>query len=198
MSIRLKIASLWFPEFILKRELSNIAIKTTEALISILKQHIPINNYEKELFLKGTLDERRIIMTKTHNYLIQELIDVLGYEEAVRIGRDALFQVGYRLGREARGKLGVGNSFQDLEIAAKILYRILGIDFKIENKKGNIIMIVKRCELSKNYSPEACIVLSATDEGVVSGLNENINMQFKERITEGGYRCMACINEVKL
>jgi hypothetical protein len=94
--------------------------------------------------------------------------------------------------------LGVGSSFHDLETAAKILYKILGINFKIENKEGNVIMVVNRCALSKYYSPEACMVLSAADEGVVRGLNENMNMQFKERITEGASECIACITEVKI
>ena len=59
-------------------------------------------------------------------------------------------------------------------------------------------MIVNRCDLSKYYSHEVCIILSAADEGVVHGLNENMNMQFKKRITEGASECTACINEVKI
>ena len=197
MSIKLKIASFWLPKFILKKELDNIAIKTTEALINVLKQYAPNKNYKK-LFLKGDIEKRRIIMTEAHNNLVQELIGILGYEKAIRVGRKTMFNVGYQLGRDARRRLGVGNNFHDLETAAQILYRVLGIDFKIDNKNGNIIMTVQKCALSKNYTPEACIVLSAADEGVVCGLNENINMQFKDRITEGAPECIACINEVKI
>jgi hypothetical protein len=184
MSIRLKIASIWLPDFVLNKELDNVARKTIEGLNNVLKQHA---------LLKGNLEETRAIMAKTHNNQVNALIEELGYENAVKIGRKAMFKVGYELGQEARRKLGVGNSFKDLEIAARILYKILGIEFKIKDEDNNIIMVVNRCALSKYYSVEACIVLSAADEGVVRGLNENMDMKFKERITEGASECMACI-----
>ena len=197
MSIRLKIASLWIPDFILKRELDNAARKTTEGLNAALKQYAH-KIVEKDEVLKGKMDERRSIMAKAHNKRVKILIQELGYEKAVKIGRNAMFEVGYELGRETRRKLGIGNDFKDLELAAGILYKILGIEFKIENNDGNMIMIINRCDLSKYYSPEACIILSAADEGVVHGLNENMGMQFKERITGGASECKACINEVKI
>ena len=197
MSIRLKIASLWIPDFILKRELDNVARKTTEGLNAALKQYAH-KIVEKGEVLNGNLEERRSIMAKAHNKRVKILIQELGYKKAVKIGRTVMFEVGCKLGREARRKLGVGNDFKDLELAAGILYKILGIEFKIENNDGNMIMIINRCDLSKYYSPEACIILSAADEGVVHGLNENMGMQFKERITGGASECKACINEVKI
>jgi hypothetical protein len=200
MSIQLKIVSLWLPDFILKRELDNVAKKTIEGLNNALKQRIPEVEIiaEKKKILKGTLGERRSIMAKAHNERVKILIEELGYEKAVKIGRNAMFEVGYKLGLEARRKLGARNNFEDLELAAGILYKILGIDFKIENKDGNIFMVVNKCALSKHYSPESCMILSAADEGVICALNENMGMQFKERITEGASQCIACINEVKI
>ncbi|MEN4018653.1 MAG: L-2-amino-thiazoline-4-carboxylic acid hydrolase [Methanobacterium sp.] len=198
MNIPLKIASLWLPDFILKKELDNVAIKTINGLNDVLKQHAPEKIIDKkDEVLKGSLEERRTIMTKAHNRRVKALIEELGYENAIKFGRKAMFKVGYQLGRDARLKLGVGDDFKDLELAARVLYKILGIEFKIENKGGNIIMVVNRCALSKYYTREACMVLSAADEGVVSGLNENVDMQFKERITEGASECIARINEVK-
>ncbi|MGZ7069793.1 MAG: L-2-amino-thiazoline-4-carboxylic acid hydrolase [Methanobacterium sp.] len=200
MSIQLKIASFWLPDFILKRELSNVARMTIKGLDDVLKHYAPHKMEEikkKDELLGESLEDRRTKMTKAHNIRVKALIEVLGYEKAIKVGREAMFNVGYQLGRDARRRLGVGNSFHDLETAAKILYKILGIDFKIENKDGNVIMVVNRCYLSKIYSPETCMVLSAADEGVVRGLNENLNMQFKERITGGASECIACINEVK-
>ncbi|HEX3014213.1 MAG TPA: L-2-amino-thiazoline-4-carboxylic acid hydrolase [Methanobacterium sp.] len=201
MSIRLKIASLWLPDFILNRELDNVARKTIEGLDALLKEHAPDKMEivtKKDEVLKGKLDERRSMMANAHNKRVNVLIKELGYEEAVKIGRKSMFEVGYNLGQEARRKLGVGANFEDLELAAGILYKILGIKFKIKNKEGNILMVVNKCALSKYYSPESCMILSAADEGVVRGLNENMNMQFKERITEGASECVACINEVKI
>jgi len=200
MSIRLKIASLWLPNFILKRELDNVAKKTTGGLDIMLKQQVPQKILEiknKDKVLEGSLEERRIIMAKAHNNRVKSLIEELGYDNAIEIGRKAMFKAGHELGMEAKKKLGVGKSFNDVQSAAKIMYKILGIEFKIENKDGNIIMVVNRCALSKYYTPESCIVLSAADEGVVRGLNENLDMKFKERITEGSSECRACINEVK-
>lgn len=200
MSIRLKIASFWLPDFILKKELDKVAKNTIKGLSDVLKQHAPEKMEEitkKDEVLKGNLEEIRASMAMIHNKQVKSLIEELGYENAIKIGRKAMFKVGYRLGQEARRKLGVGNDLKDLELAARILYKILGIDFKIENKGENIVMVVNRCALSKYYSPEACMVLSAADEGVVRGLNENMDMQFKERITEGASECIACINEVR-
>jgi len=200
MSIRLKIASFWLPDFILKRGLDNVAKNTIEVLNDVIRRYTPWRMEEiteQDEGLKGTVEKRRSIMANAHNKRVKVLIEELGYEEAVKIARKSMFDVGYQLGQDARRRLGVGNSFEDLEAAAKILYKILGIEFKIQNKVGNIIMVVNRRALSKYYTREACIVLSAADEGVVCGLNENMKMQFKERITEGASECIACINEVK-
>ncbi len=199
MSVRLKIASLWLPDFILKKELDNVAKNTIEGLNGVMKKYTPWRMEEiikKDEVLKGTMDGRRVIMAKAHNIRVKTLIEELGYENAVQIARKSMYDAGYHLGLEVRRKLGVGNDFKDLELAARILYKILGIEFKLENKGGNIIMVVNRCALSKYYSPEACMVLSAADEGVVHGLNENMSMEFKERITEGASECIASINEV--
>lgn len=200
MSIRLKIASIWLPDFILKKELDKVAINTIDGLNDVLKQYAPEKMEEinrKDEVLKGTMEERRASMAIAHNKRVMTLIKELGYENAIKIGRKAMFKVGYKLGQEASMKLGVGNNFRDLELAARVFYKILGIEFKIENKGGNLVMVVSRCVLSKYYSPEACMVLSAADEGVVRGLNEDIGMKFKERITDGSSECIACISEVK-
>ncbi len=200
MSIRLKIASLWLPDFILKKELDNVAKNTIDGLNSVMEKYTPWKMekiIKEDEVLTGTIEERRAIMAKAHNNRIKALIEELGYENAVQIARGAMFEVGYGLGQEARRKLGVGNDFKDLELAARILYKILGIEFKLENESGNVIMIVNRCALSKYYSSETCMILSATDEGMVRGLNGNMSMEFKERITEGASECIACINEVR-
>lgn len=196
MSIRLKLASIWLPDFILKRELDNVSRKTITGLDDLLKEHASLKM--ETVTLNGKLEQRRFSMATAHNERVKILIQELGYQKAVKLGRSAMFEIGCKLGKEARRKLGVGNNFNDLETAAGILYKILGIEFKIENKDGNMVMVVNRCFLSKYYSPESCMILSAADEGVVCGLNENIGMQFKERITEGAPECIACINEVKL
>jgi len=190
----LKIASIWTPDFILKKELDKIALSTINGLDKLLKKHTLIKVEEiPEEELNGSLEERRASMAIAHNRRVKGLIKGLGYEKAIKVGRKAMFKEGYGLGCEARRKLRLGDDIKDLELAAKILYKILGIDFKIENKDGNMIMVVNRCALSKYYPKETCMVLSAADEGVVHGLNENMNMQFKQRITSGSPECIAHI-----
>ncbi|WP_414470269.1 L-2-amino-thiazoline-4-carboxylic acid hydrolase [Methanobacterium sp. ACI-7] len=200
MSIRLKIISLWLPDYFLKKDLDIVAKNTIEGLNRVLKKYTPWRLdevIEQDELLKGSAEKRRSIMANAHNRRVKVLIEEFGYEEAVKIARKAMFEVGFQLGQKARLRLGVGDDFKDLQHAAKIMYKVLGIDFKIENRGKKFTMIVNRCALSKYYTPEACIVLSAADEGVVRGLNQNMKMEFKERITGGASECIACISEVK-
>jgi hypothetical protein len=72
------------------------------------------------------------------------------------------------------------------------MYRVLGINFNIEWLGPNqALLTVDRCALAKNYSEVTCKVLSATDEGVVSGLNPKIMMKFEKTITGGCDVCTA-------
>ncbi|MDI9623452.1 MAG: hypothetical protein QFX38_01015 [Methanothermobacter sp.] len=194
MSFLLKIASLWLPDFIMKKELDKIALSTINGLDKLLEEYAPSKVGEiPDEKLEGSLEERRASMAMAHNKRVKALISAIGHEKTIKIGREAMFRVGCNLGCEARQRLKVGNDLGDLELAAKILYRILGIKFKIKN----MVMVVNTCSLSKYYSPEACMVLSAADEGVVHGLNKNLDMQFKHRITIGSLECIACIYRVK-
>ena len=143
--------------------------------------------------MEGNLEQRRALMAEGHNARVNALIGVLGYEKAMEVGRTALFKAGYTLGLEARGRLGVSENIQDTIKAARILYKVLGIEFKVEKLEKDMVLRVKRCSLATSYSPETCRMMSAADEGVVHGLNENINMLFKKRITEGAKECTACI-----
>lgn len=196
MSLRLKLASIWLPQFILKKEFDKVAVKTINGLDQVLRQYTSFKIEDltkKDETLRGNLEKRRSIMSKMHNERVKILINELGYENAIKLARRSLFSVGVELGHDAKRKLGVSDNIDDLILAAKILYKILGINFKIETKGRDMLMLVDRCSLSNYYTPEACIVLSAADEGVVRGLNPKFKMQYKERITEGAIQCKACI-----
>lgn len=199
MSLKLRFASIWLPEYILKQEIDRVAYVTITCLDQLLLEYAPdkLQAFKKEeLVMKGDMEERRKIMANAHNMRVKALIEVLGCEEAVKIGRDALFQAGLKLGREARMRLNVGNSLPDLIRAARVLYRVLGIEFEVKKSGEKLNMVVERCSLSGYYNPETCLILSAADEGVVQGLNKNIRMQFTERMTEGSLKCLAYINHV--
>ena len=104
------------------------------------------------------------------------------------------FWWGKNLGKKARNSLGVGDSPNDLSKAAKILYRVLGIDFHLEwHDQSSATVIIDHCALAQQYSKLTCEVLSATDEGVIKGLQPNLTMKFKEYMTSGCKNCWADI-----
>jgi hypothetical protein len=145
---------------------------------------------------EGNLDDRRAAMASAHNGRVGALVEALGMEKAVELGRQALFPVGVVLGREAKARLGVGESRADLERAARVLYRALGIHFTLEDAAdGTMLMRVDRCALASQYTTEACAILSAADEGVVAGLNPRLTMRFEQRMTDGPAECLARIGE---
>lgn len=138
--------------------------------------------------------EQRASMAQTHARMVESLEASVGHDKAVALGREALFAVGTELGKQTRRKLGVGESQSDLIKASKILYRVLGIDFHIEwLDKNSAIAVIERCALSEQYSKLTCEVLSATDEGVISGLQPNVKMKFTEYITGGCQNCRATL-----
>lgn len=198
MGLRLLFLSWWTPKFIIYRELCRVDALTTDALEALLNKYSTDNNLEEEskkvASSAGSIEQRRDLMALKHANLVNSLAEVLGKEEAIRFGREAMFKVGEELGSETCQKLGVGRGLQDLIRAAKILYRILGIDFEVELQNPNsAILIINRCALAANYSELTCQVLSATDEGTIRGLNQNMNMTFTERITGGQPKCKARI-----
>ncbi len=198
MNIRLIFLGLWTPKYVISRELDKVSALTTDTLKEVFKTHLPnakIGTAEKAP-LSRSIEEKRAFMAKEHAVLVESLVKALGRERAIKLGREALFTAGEQLGRDARQRLGVGQSREDLVKAARILYRVLGINFKIKwQGQANATLVVDRCALAQNYSELTCIVLSATDEGVIKGLNPDMNMKFENRITSGCSYCIAMINQ---
>jgi hypothetical protein len=195
VGVRLLFLGWWTPNYIIRRELANVSEQTITALRTILSQYVP---QEVAVYIKqevsGSIKDQRANMAKTHRELVERLEATLGREEAVKLGREALFMVGQNLGKQTRIKLGVGDNPKDLIKAAKILYRVLGIDFHLEwldNSKATAI--IDRCALAQEYSNLTCKVLSATDEGVINGLQPNAIMKFEESMTSGCKNCRATI-----
>ncbi len=134
-------------------------------------------------------------MARTQAKLVEALTSAIGHEGAVKLGRETLFSVGQNLGKQARSRLGVGNGPDDLTKAARILYRVLGITFHLEwYDHSDATVIIDHCDLAQQYSKLSCEVLSATDEGVIKGLQPNLTMKFKEYMTSGCKNCFADMN----
>lgn len=214
MGLKLRILSYWTPEWFLKRGLNELARSTINGLEEVLSKDNPEYEGAKTLHsiqskshiqLKGNLEEMRINMSRTHNELVESMINSLGRDKAINIGRKAMFKEGLSLGKKFREILGVGDSLEDLISAAKILYKVLGIEFNVKElskvkgingemaTEGEILMEVHLCALSEYYNGDTCRVLSAADEGVVQGLNPHIKMKFTDRITEGAPCCLATL-----
>lgn len=185
----------WTPKYIIRKELKNISHQTTTALKTLVtKDTINDFNDQNQQPAKN-INELRRIMAQTQSNMVKALENANGREETIRLGRKALFSVGQELGKQTRIKLGIGNSPRDLTKAAKILYRILGIEFHLEwVDKSNVKVIIYRCALAEQYSKLTCEVLSATDEGVIEGLQPNVTMKFGEFMTNGCKNCKADIH----
>jgi len=197
MGLRLTILSWWTPRWIISKELDHVSLTTTMALKSLLAAYAlekQTQSIENKCRSSKTVEQKRASMAAEHASIVEALVTAIGREETLRLGREALFEVGKRLGLESRGKLGVGSNPKDLIKAATILYRVLGIEFNVElSDKNRATLVVDRCALSKHYSEFTCRVLSATDEGVVKGLDPHANMEFKEVLTSGCQKCRAQI-----
>ncbi len=192
MNIKLLLLSIWMPEFILINELEKTSGITNKYLDILLKRYsIPIPTVKNPL--KGNLKERQLIMATGHNIRVKSLIDELGFECALKMGRTELFKAGYIMGCDAKKRLGV-KTVKDAIVAARIIYRVLGIHFTVEDNGKDIVLRINSCELATQYSPETCQIMSAADEGVLKGLNKKMSMKFTKRITEGAEECTACIS----
>ena len=199
VSLKLLLASIWLPSYMQKSEVDRVAAMTTDTLRSVLEQVAPSELQKVSMQIKtpwGSIEERRAVMATNHCLLLKVLSDGIGRDRAVELGREALFKVGVSLGEESRKRLGVGDSVEDLLMAARVMYRVLGIRFKVKEKGGDHRIEVYRCALSEHYSELACTVLSAVDEGVVKGLNPRASMSFERRITSGFPTCMAYVRIV--
>ncbi len=193
MSIKLRFLSIWIPNFILIKELDRLSDLTNNHFDMLLNRYsVSLQFIEKPS--KGKLEERRALMAKSHNLYVNALVEALGFEKALEIGRKEMFKVGYKLGCETKNRLGISSDIQDALVAARILYKVLGITFTIEKNEQTILLLVKYCALADHYTHETCQIMSAADEGVLKGLNEKMDMKFFKRITEGSENCKACIN----
>ncbi len=197
MGIRLSILNWWTPGWVISRELDRVSQVTTAPLKKLLATYAP-ESQPREAKEKPqrfrSIEEKRFSMAAEHTALVEALAASVGREDALKLGRGALYEAGQRLGAETRRRLGVSNDPEDMIIAARILYRVLGIEFRMEwEDQTHATLVVNRCALAKRYSEFTCQILSATDEGVVKGLDPEADMAFQELMTSGCPNCRAKI-----
>jgi hypothetical protein len=197
MSLRLKVASALTSRSVLRRELARVAEVTTGVLDELLREYAPEGLDEvrsEDTGLGDDLDHLRRAMAEGHARRVHALAEAMGEEEAIREGRRRMGPVGERLGAEARERLGVDDTTGDLIAAAKLLYKVLDIEFKAEEHwDGSVTLHIGRCGLSDGYDGITCRLMSAADEGMMRGLNPRARMEFRHRMTEGASECLADI-----
>jgi len=101
--------------------------------------------------------------------------------------QDKLYRHSYELGNSYRKKFHIATLTEAMD-ACKILYRILGIDFR-SSEDGTIKILL--CYFSPYYSASTCRLLSFLDAGLMAGLSGGAQLIFSQRITEGFHCCSA-------
>jgi hypothetical protein len=191
MSFRLAMANLYLPRRTIRKELLHVEQVTNSALDEAIRANVPgrapIPQAEGDMGLDGLRDR----MARGHRERVAILVEALGRERAMQVARPALYEAGVRLGKEARAKLGVRDELRDLQRAARVLYRVLGIEFTMDHHGGHGEMRVHRCALARQYDALTCSALCATDEGVVHGLSDRARLNFTEHLTSGRPDCVA-------
>lgn len=193
MSLRLRLASWWMPQFMKAREIERIRSLTFAVLDELLAEHAPGGLKIEDHTHDGSLEGLRTAMAQGHRRRVEALIRGVGREKAIAMGRASLRPVGEALGRDARRRLGVGDTWRELMQAAGVIYDILGIEFTTTTGPDGDQLVVSRCALASHYTGDVCAVLSAVDEGAVSGLNPGAEMLFSEHLTDGSPHCIASI-----
>jgi hypothetical protein len=189
MNFRLIIASLMIRGRGQVKWLRMVDTAVTEALVSSIgdEQRVAVII---ALEMPGDPGRFRAEMSRKHAQLVNELSSMKGDEGIAQV-KEELFATGARLGAEVRNQLKLSDEPEQLIAAAKLLYRILDIDFDVDaDGKG---MRVSRCSLADNYGPFVCGVISRMDEGVVHGLNPRASMRFSRRNCPEATMCQADI-----
>jgi len=106
-----------------------------------------------------------------------------------------LYRNAYPLGAKLRQWFTV-DTMEDVMELGQILYQAIGVEIVGDTRddvQGYSLgsVTVKRCYFSQFYSAPVCDLISALDDGVLSGLSGGGRLSFSERITEGRQFCKA-------
>ena len=101
--------------------------------------------------------------------------------------QNQLYQNAYELGSSYRELFHISTLTEAMD-ACRILYRILGIDFR---STADSTIEILTCSFSKYYSASTCQLISFLDAGLMAGLSGGGKLIFSQRITEGFHCCRA-------
>ncbi len=175
MNLLFHLASLYTPQYRKKRELINLFRVTALAFEKTLPS---ISHFS----LSECLDQYARFTASSVHDAISGKIDLKNIQTQ-------LYKSAYEIGRKFREQFGI-SCLNDAMEASRLLYSILGIDFR-GDARGAIA--ISCCFFSQYYSPDTCRVISSLDAGLIAGLSGGEGLEFSERITEGYRLCKAQI-----
>jgi hypothetical protein len=167
---------IYVPKWIKRKNLKSLFESTAMAFDVDMP---PLDHLSYEQFLK-----KYAVFTRTETEKRLQSGDVVPEIER------ALYQHAYNLGRELRKQLRLKKK-KDVFSVVRILYKVIGIDFRW-NDAGSIE--IHSCYFSRLYSNATCRIMSSMDEGIIAGLSGGGKLSFSQRITEGEPMCKAFFN----
>ena len=173
MNIRLTLAKVCIPASLKRKKLAELFSRTGCALQT---ETPPLAGLTRKAML-----QKYALFTK------EQAEKTLRKSQDADRARSRMFQTAYELGGQTRKSLNISGR-EEFMAAARILYRILDIDFQ-GDARGEII--IRTCFFSQSYSPEVCRLMSALDEGILAGLAGGGRLVFSQRLTEGKDCCRA-------
>ncbi|MBN1224626.1 MAG: hypothetical protein JXB23_15360 [Candidatus Aminicenantes bacterium] len=132
----------------------------------------------------------REALTRYASFTRDKTIKAIESGEDVAALKNRLYRNAWRLGGNIREDFKIKN-LADVMAVSRILYRILGIDFR-GNRKGEVE--IRKCFFSPFYSGQICRIISSLDEGMLAGLSDGGRLSFEQRITEGKDCCRALLS----
>jgi hypothetical protein len=176
MNVFLKVFTPPLPSFMKKKKLDELFALTADAFQTDIPEI-------QELSYSETLE-------KFAAFTQGEAGKAIDTGSALDALKARLYANALELGESLRKKYRI-KTVPDIMAMSRILYRILGIDFR-GNKRGDVV--IRRCFFSSCYSPQICELVSSLDEGVITGLSGGGLLSFDHRITEGKVCCKARIS----
>jgi len=173
MNIRLTLAKVYLPASLKRNKLAELFRRTGWAFQT---ETPPL----KGLTWRAMLQEYALFTKEQADKALRKSQDA-------DLARARMFQTACELGHQTGKSLRISKR-DEFMAAARILYRILDIDFR-GDAGGDIT--IRKCSFSRYYSPEVCRLVSALDEGVLAGLAGGGRLVFSQRLTEGQDCCRA-------
>jgi hypothetical protein len=171
MSIRLRLAELHVPAVLKSARLRELVARTARAF------SVPTPDF------RGlSLSEAVAAYARFTRDQADRIAAGGNHREAAR---DRLRQEAFAFAEALRVDLRI-RTREDALRAARLLYRILGIDFH-GTPTGEVR--IDACSFSRLYSPATCAIMSGMDEGFLAGLAGAGTLEFITRITEGSECC---------